>query len=128
MLRSCKYCGRIHDTKQDCGKRSARKKIRTMQSRFRSTEVWKKKSEEIRIRDKYLCQICIRNLYGTSKQYNDSGISVHHIIPIVEDWESRLDNDKLIALCEEHHKAADKGDIPRRKLIVIAREQEEKNI
>lgn len=98
-----------------------------MQSRFRSTEAWKKKSEEIRTRDKYLCQICFRKLYGTRKQYNDVGVSVHHIIPIVEDWDSRLDNDKLIVLCEEHHKAAERGDIPRDRLLAIAREQEEMN-
>lgn len=126
MLKSCKYCGRIHDSKYDCGKRPVRKKMRTQQSSFRSTEAWKKKSVKIRRRDNYLCQVCIRELYGTKKQYNSENIEVHHIIPLAEGWEYRLDADKLISLCGEHHEAAEKGKIPRWVLLDIAREQEEK--
>ena len=126
MLRSCKYCGRIHDSKYDCGKKPVRRKIRTQQSRFRSTETWKKKSIRIRRRDNYLCQVCIRKLYGTKKQHNGEGIEVHHIIPLAEGWEYRLDNNKLISLCGEHHEEAERGEIPREVLLEIARDQEEK--
>lgn len=69
MLRSCKYCGRIHDSKYQCSSKPVRRKIRTKQNSFRSTEAWKRKSLEIRERDRYLCQICIRKLYGTTQQY-----------------------------------------------------------
>lgn len=99
MLRSCKYCGRIHDSKYQCSSRPVRRKIRTKQNSFRSTEAWKRKSLEIRERDKYLCQICMRKLYGTTQQYNNREIEVHHIVPIAEDWDGRLDNDNLISLC-----------------------------
>lgn len=126
MLKSCKYCGRIHDTKYDCGKKPVRKKIRTQQNRFRSTIPWKNKSTEIRERDCYLCQICIRNLYETRQQYNNQKIEVHHIVPISESWNKRLDNYNLLALCEEHHKAAENGRIPRDVLLSIAKTQEEK--
>lgn len=126
MLKSCKYCGRIHESKYDCGKKPIRKKIRTRQNSFRSTQAWTRKSIEIRQRDKYLCQICIRKLYGTRQQYNHRNIEVHHIIPVSEDWERRLDNETLLSLCEEHHEAAECGEIPREVLLSIAREQEEK--
>lgn len=125
MLKSCKYCGRIHDSKHDCGEKPVRKKIRTIQNGFRSTQAWKRKSIEIRQRDRYLCQICIRMLYGTEQQYNNHDIQVHHIIPVAEDYDRRLDNDNLISLCERHHEAAEHGDIPRGILLAIAREQEE---
>ena len=40
MLKSCKYCGRYHDSKYDCGKRPKKIKIRTENSGFRSTAAW----------------------------------------------------------------------------------------
>lgn len=125
MLRSCKYCGRIHDSKYQCSSRPVRRKIRTKQNSFRSTEVWKRKSLEIRERDKYLCQICIRKLYGTTQQYNNREIEVHHIVPIAEDWDGRLDNDNLISLCGRHHEMAEAGKISQAELKEIARQQED---
>lgn len=125
MLRSCKYCGRIHDSKYQCSSRPVRRKIRTKQNSFRSTETWKRKSLEIRERDKYLCQICMRKLYGTTQQYNNREIEVHHIVPIAEDWDGRLDNDNLISLCGRHHEMAEAGKISQAELKEIARQQED---
>ena len=124
MLKSCKYCGRVHDSKYNCGYKPVRKKIRTTQNRFRSTEAWKQKSLEIRDRDYHLCQVCTRNLYGTVNQYNNRQIEVHHIIPLAEDYDRRLDNDNLISLCAMHHEMAEAGKIPREILAGIARRQE----
>ncbi len=124
MLKSCKYCGKIHDSKYDCGKKPRRKKIRTEQNQFRSTNAWKNKSIQIRTRDRYLCQVCIRNLYHTQQQYNDKDLEVHHIIPVVEDYDKRLDDDNLITLCGPHHEMAEQGEISREELRTIARQQE----
>lgn len=126
MLKSCKYCGKIHDSKYECSKKPTRKKIRTKPNSFRSTEVWKRKSLEIRERDKYLCQVCMRKLYGAVQQYNNKQIEVHHIVPVAEEWDRRLDNDNLISLCGKHHEMAECGKIPRTELKKIARQQEEK--
>ena len=49
---------------------------------------------------------------------------MHHIVPLVEDYEKRLDDDNLITLCSRHHEMAEKGDIDRRELLRIAKEQE----
>lgn len=126
MLKSCRYCGRIHDSNYDCGKKPVRKKIRTAQNSFRGTEAWKRKSRQIRERDRYLCQICIRNLYGTKRHYNNKELEVHHIIPLAEDYEARMDSSNLITLCGKHHEMAERGEIPRAVLLGIARQQEEK--
>ena len=47
---------------------------------------------------------------------NYKTVEVHHITPINEDYNRRLDNDNLISLCSYHHKMADKGQIPRAEL------------
>ena len=67
MLRSCQYCGRIHDNKFICSQKPTRKKYTTEADKFRSTNKWRKKREEIKNRDLYLCQICIRELHNTKK-------------------------------------------------------------
>lgn len=49
---------------------------------------------------------------------------MHHIIPLAEVWEKRLDNDNLILLCRAHHEKAEKGEVDRDTLHCIASEQE----
>lgn len=123
MLKSCKYCGRIHDSKYICPNKPIRNKykVNTEEDKFRNTYVWQKKRKHIKERDKGLCQVCIRKLYNTLKQYNYIDIQVHHIIPIKENYELRLEDDNLISLCKYHHELAEKGEIPRvllRELII----------
>lgn len=127
MLKSCAYCGRIHDTKTGCPKKPIRKKYETGQNRFRSKNVWTKKSKKIRERDGFLCQICIRKLYRTTKQYNYEHLEVHHIVPIQTDYDLRLEDSNLITLCERHHSMAESGEIPAELLHRIAEEQIRKN-
>lgn len=121
MLKSCKYCGSIHDTKYICHRKPIRKTYKkTEEDSFRNTQAWQRKRNSIRDRDKNLCQVCIRKLHNTIKQYNYMDIEVHHIIPLRENYELRLDDNNLISLCKYHHEMADRGDIPRdglRKIV-----------
>jgi 5-methylcytosine-specific restriction endonuclease McrA len=126
MLKSCKYCNRIHDSKLDCGKKPQRRKQGNDKDKFRWTKAWQGKREEIKDRDLHLCQICIRKLYNTSKQYNYDDLEVHHAIPLEEDFDKRLDNENLLTLCESHHEMAESGEIPRKVIIDIINEQEKK--
>lgn len=126
MLRACKYCGRIHDSKFDCGKRPAKKKKLTRADFFRRSQKWTDKSLEIRNRDGYLCQACMRKLPGTLCQYNYDDLSVHHIVPINQDWDKKLANDNLITLCGTHHEMAENGELTAELLKQITKEQEEK--
>lgn len=110
MLKACKYCGKIHDSKYNCGKRPVQ--IRNSAAdRFRHTKGWEKKSLEIRERDHFLCQACIRELPGTIRRLNYDGLSVHHAVPICQDWDARLDNSNLITLCSVHHEMAESGQL-----------------
>lgn len=111
MLKSCKYCGRIHPSKYECPQKPKPKREKTEIARFRSSGEWTAKSAEIRDRDGQLCQACLREYPGTMRQYNSKGISVHHIIPLAKAWEKRLDDDNLITLCGLHHEMAECGEI-----------------
>ena len=125
MLKSCAYCGRIHDSKYDCGKKPKKYKHKSKQEKFRWTKAWQNKRKEIRERDSGVCQVCIRGIYNPYKQYEYNDISIHHAIPIQQDYDKRLDNDNLITLCEMHHKMAEDGKIPYDEIKEIIDEQEE---
>ncbi len=126
MLKSCKYCGRVHDERYECEFKPKRKENseRNEIDRFRSTRKWTNKSLDIKKRDSNLCQVCFRNLYNTTMIFNYKSLQVHHIIPIEEGWDKRLDDDNLITLCPTHHRLAEKGIIKRAELLNIVREQE----
>lgn len=126
MLKSCSYCGRIHDSKYICKEKPIKKKTITEADKFRWTRMWQKKREEIKKRDLYLCQICIRELYDTINKYNTKDLSVHHNTPINEDYNKRLDDDNLLTVCDYHHKMCDRGEITREEVQKIIDEQENK--
>jgi 5-methylcytosine-specific restriction enzyme A len=130
MLKSCQYCGGIHDRTYQCPKKPYSKKIRLSDAdKFRNSTRWRRKSVETRKRDRGLCQCCLRLLYNTQQQYTFDTIEVHHIIPLIEDENKTysLSNEWLLTLCKYHHVMADDGDIPRDELHDIAREQDQLN-
>lgn len=114
MLKSCKYCGRIHDSKHDCGMKPKRKKEPTQINKFRWSRKWTNKREDIKERDNYLCQVC-----KAEGRYNYEDLEVHHITPLEEDYDLRLDDDNLITLCVTHHKEADRGEIDKEYLYKL---------
>lgn len=121
---TCSKCG-VVKRGHICPHRKSRQKSGDRESdKFRNTKRWQIKREEIKVRDKYLCQLCIRNLYNTLDILNFNSIEVHHITSIQEDYNRRLDNDNLISLCSYHHKMAEKGQIPKEELYDIVAEIE----
>jgi 5-methylcytosine-specific restriction enzyme A len=129
LLRSCSYCGSIHDSKYVCPKKPVRKKDKpTYIDKFRWSKAWQKKRKQINERDNYLCQVCIRELYNTIRKYTYQNIEVHHIYPLAETegWTNRLNDEALICLCKMHHEMGENGQIPRKELLEIVREQEDK--
>ena len=125
MLRSCRWCNRIHDSRFDCGRKPKYKRTRYNDTdAFRSSAAWQHKREQIRERDKNLCQICIRNLYGTIQQYTYDGLSVHHAEKVEDAWDKRLDDENLLLLCDIHHEMAEDGRIPVDEIKRIIAEQE----
>lgn len=114
MLKSCKYCMRIHDSKYDCGKKPKRKKEGNEKDKFRWSRKWREKRNIIVERDNHLCLIC-----KTNGRYNYSNLEVHHITSLEEDFDRRLDDDNLITLCEEHHELAESGEISKEYLYKL---------
>lgn len=113
---TCSRCG-IVERGHICPYKPQKKRDKNSQAdKFRKSKGWTNKSIEIRQRDRYLCRVCEANLYNTIKQFNYDKLEVHHIIPINEDYDKRLDNDNLITLCNYHHKMAEAGEIPREVL------------
>lgn len=127
MLKSCKYCGRIHESTYDCGKKPAKKKKNTKVDKFRWSRTWQKKREEIRLRDNHRCQVCARLLFEPVREYETDNLSVHHAVSIEADWDKRLDNDNLLTLCGMHHDMAEKGVITYETIKKIIEEQEQRS-
>lgn len=100
MLRSCAVCGGIHEEDKMC-KRTYKKDSKAYC--FRNSNKWILKREQIKKRDKYLCQVCLK--YGI---YTYNNLQVHHIVPININYSKRLDSDNLITLCSIHHKDAER--------------------
>lgn len=127
MRKSCTYCGRIHDVMYNCPRKLKRtsKKKEYDYDKYRNTASWQKKRTEIKERDMHMCQVCIRGLYDYgARRYNSKDVSVHHIIPLKENYSLKDEEKNLITLCDCHHKMADCGEISRKILIEIAEEQE----
>lgn len=132
MEKSCKYCGNSHKEGFICKKKPTKtsKSKHTEANKFRNTLKWQKKREEIKARDNYFCQICIRNLYNTFRQYNYENLEVHHNVPInksdVNDSnndELNLDSSNLLTVCAFHHQMCEKGYIPFEMIKKIIEEQ-----
>jgi 5-methylcytosine-specific restriction endonuclease McrA len=117
MMKTCSVCGRIHDINKTCYRH--KKKPKTTANKFRDTYEWKEKRNQIRARDKHLCQICLEGKYDTFYRYNYNQLEVHHIIPIEEDCDKKLDSENLITLCNMHHKMAEDNKISREELQEI---------
>ena len=129
MLRSCSYCGKIHEKKMVCLQKSAaikkrQRKASDEENKFRWSGAWKAKANEIKQRDLFLCQVCLRQ---QDKKFNPHELSVHHIRKLRDAWEKRLENDNLITLCRMHHEEAESGILSIDYLLAVAAEQEEKN-
>ena len=116
MLKSCPYCGRIHDYDYDCGqRRKYGAQLPTSENKFRHSKAWSKKSLQIRSRDNFLCLYCLKH----DNRINTENIEVHHIVPIHESYSNRLDDFNLISLCREHHEQAETGRIDRDYLLEL---------
>ena len=117
MYKACSKCGKIHGYNVQCTKRI----YKTGDDRkLRSKYAWTLKSQEIREKANYLCEVCRDE--GVV-MYDD--VEVHHITKIIEDESLLLENKNLICLCQYHHKLADKGEINKEYLQRLAEAREQ---
>lgn len=113
LKRYCAVCGRVHTGR--C-KRIYSDKRDSRLDKFRNTQLWKRTAKVILERDFHCCRVCLLN--GVLKNQE---LSVHHIVPLSEDFERRLDLDNLVTLCRHHHEQAERGIIPRKTLFELAK-------
>lgn len=118
MNKTCTICGIVpmnHVCPYATPKKHTRSPDGTIE-KFRSSQRWKNKTRSIKSRDLHLCRVCRSDRHETRLQYNSEDLEVHHIVPLVEDFNKRLDDDNLITLCARHHKMAERGQITREEL------------
>ena len=119
MLKSCQYCGRIHDAKKACTEKKQaedarwRNRKNTKAAAFRKTAAWTDASRSVRQRDNYMCLCCKAELPATRIKYNTENLSVHHIVPLEEDYSLRLSRENLMTVCGTHHEMCEAGVIDR---------------
>lgn len=106
MLKSCKYCGRIHDSKFDCGRKPKRVNRRHSGEMLRYTYQMKKKSEDIKAAANYMCEY---HKYLGQIVYSE--LETHHIIKLQDRQDLALEDSNLICLCRNSHEKAEKGEI-----------------
>ena len=130
VLKTCPTCGKLHAFDEVCQKQienrrqyllSAADKSKcdrdSKAKRFRSSQAWQRKRAEVRARDLNICRYC----FLVKHKITTADLSVHHIIPIDNDYSRRLSGRNLITLCRECHELAERGGIPAeelRRLIV----------
>ena len=123
MLKACKYCGKIHESKFDCGKKPKKRKRGSESDKFHSSNRWTETARAIKERDHYLCQACLHNLDGTGVRCTTDALEVHHIVPVSEDWDLRFDWSNHITLCRCHHELAESGALGRCALQKLNEQQ-----
>ena len=117
MKRSCKYCGRIHDSKYDCGKKPeyrGSRKIKEAEA-GRYTNRWKVKARQIKEDAHWLCECC-----ADRGVFTYGNLEAHHIIPLIQAPELLLEDENLVALCRSCHEQAENGEINRVYLQELA--------
>ena len=109
IIKTCPGCGRMmpygHRRCQECTakqqpyvRRNDYDTKRTPQEvYFRNSKQWRAKRVYILARDGYQCQECKRHGRITVAS------EVHHIKPLWQAWDKRLDDDNLISLCHRCH-------------------------
>ena len=109
----CPKCGKIHKSSYQCNVGKIYRRVD--EDKLRNKYAWAKKSEEIRERASYLCEVC-RDL----GRYTYENLEVHHIEKLREQPNLLLEDDNLICLCVEHHKEADRGELSKDYLRNLA--------
>lgn len=113
IKRCCSVCGKIHTGR--CKPVYAEQR-NSKADKFRNTQLWRRTADLVLERDLHCCRICLLNGVFTNR-----GLSVHHITPLSENYDLRLDEENLITLCRRHHEQAESGKIPRKKLLELAK-------
>ncbi len=115
MFKACSRCGKIHDSKYKC----TAGKIYQTADEYHNSYKWHKKSDEVREKANYLCEVC-----KDEGRYTYDNLEVHHIVKIKDNKELLLDDSNLICLCQFHHRLAEIGNLSADYLRRLAEKRE----
>ena len=134
MLKTCPTCGKLHKIDEVCpvrqqrraeylkrvnqkrksernsekAERNSEKAERNSEAdRFRNTKKWQRKRKQILSRDLCMCRVC----FLLENKITTGSLNVHHIEPLSNNFDKRLDDKNLITLCRFHHEKAESGEI-----------------
>ncbi len=120
MLKTCPTCGKLHRINEVCPvqqqhrieylKRVNQKRKAERNSEadhFRNTKKWQRKRKQILSRDLCMCRVC----FLLENKITTGSLNVHHIEPLSNNFDKRLDDKNLITLCRFHHEKAESGEI-----------------
>ena len=113
MTKACGRCGRIHPYSFICTK--GKTYNGGEERKLRARNKWHEKSQQIREDAGRLCE-----LHRSRGEYRYADLEVHHIEKLKDHPELLLEDSNLICLCQECHKEADAGRIPKQILWDIA--------
>ena len=127
MLKTCPTCGKLHRIDEICpirqqrrteylkkinrnrkAERNSEKSERNSEAdHFRNTKKWQRKRKQILSRDLCMCRVC----FLLENKITTGSLNVHHIEPLSNNFDKRLDDKNLITLCRFHHEKAESGEI-----------------
>ncbi len=84
---------------------------------------WQIKRKQIKERDRYICQVCIRGLHGTINKFTGDGITVYHAESIADAPDKKLSDNNLLTICDMHKRMAISEQIPLEDIQKIIAEQ-----
>lgn len=76
---------------------------------FYQSKRWERLSRQIKLRDDFMCQECLRN-----NKYKQANVT-DHIIEIKDNWEARWDANNMESLCHYCHNMKTRKEQERRK-------------
>lgn len=111
-LITCSWCFSFHPKGTKCPKKpktdyKTKKEnldeTNQMENKFYSSSAWQKLRASFMRDNGYKCYMCSQLFNKTDIRHYTEAKEVHHIVPIRDCWEKRLDSDNLVCLCREHH-------------------------
>ncbi|EOU1723627.1 hypothetical protein M1Z83_000624 [Clostridium perfringens] len=82
-----------------------------MENKFYSSSSWQKLRASVMRECGYKCYVCSNVHDDTDVRHYTEAREVHHVIPIRDCWDKRLDVDNLVCLCTEHHHTIHQNNI-----------------
>lgn len=107
MLKSCKYCGRIHDSKHRCIAMPINKSRHTKEhDKFFKSYKWQKLRAMV-LKEYPYCERC----WSKYKRINTDNLQGHHLLSYAHYPECALDYLNIAILCGECNNEIDATDI-----------------